>query len=376
MATSSLARAGTRQAWRAPGLWRALGVCAAARLAYPLVIDTAIRTRDRPGGFLGLMEAWDSAWYLRIARSGYPSGALDTSSEEFLRFAFFPLWPGVLRLARGWSPAWQAAYGLTVVTVCSLVFTALVWRLVADRFSERDATWAASLLAVAPGCYVFSFRYSEPLFLALTAAFFWQLRQQRWVVAGVLGALAGLTRPNAIAIVAAAVWVVVRHRPPARALVTPALAVAGLAAHQILTWRRTGELTGYRTVQRDGWGTGFDSGRVLIVERVVRAVTSPTSDINAVVAALGFVIAVIGLVLLVRQRAPGEWIVYSAVVLALAYFNRNVTSSARFTYTAFPVLIAVAIAIGPRWRPVAFAVAAATSGVIVWTIATGIAITP
>lgn len=376
MATSALARSDAGNRWRAPGLWRALAVCLAARVAYPLVIAIAIRTRDRPGGFLGLMDAWDSAWYFRIARSGYPSGALDTGQEEFLRFAFFPLWPGVLRLSRGWSSTWQVTYGLAVVTLCSLVFTALVWRLVADRFGERDATWAASLLAVAPGCYVFSFLYSEPLFLAFAAAFFWQLGRERWVAAGVLAALAGLTRPNAIAIAAAAMWVVVRHRPPLRALVAPALAVAGLAAHQILTWRRTGELTGYLTIQRDGWGTGFDAGRVLVVDRLIPAVSSPTDDINAVVAALGFVVAVIGLVLLVRQRAPGEWIVYSAVVLALAYFNRNVTSSARFTYTAFPVLVAVAIAIRPRWRPVAFAVAALTSGVIVWTIATGIAITP
>ena len=363
--------------WRAPGLRRALAVCAVARGAYLLVMWGAVVLRDRPGRFVGLAGGWDGAWYLRIARGGYASGALDTTQEPFLRFAFFPLWPGVLRAGNRLSFAWQIGWGLGVVTVCSLLFTALVWRLVADRFGEHEATWVASLVAVAPGTYVFSFLYAEPLFLVFASAFLLALRGERWLTAGVLAALGGLTRPTGIALVATTAWVVARRAGrPKRVFVTLALAAVGLGAHLLFTWRRTGELTAYLTVQRDGWGTGFDPGRSLVVDRLLRAVASPTYDTNAVVAAVCFVLAVIGLVLLVRLRPPGEWVVYAAVVLALAYLNRNVTSAPRFTYTAFPVVIAIALAVRPRWRLPVLAVTAVGSGVLVYVLVTSLAITP
>jgi len=357
---------------RPAGLARALVACLVAR-ALTFLLVWSLRFDDETNNVADVVSRWDASWYLRIARGGYPDGTLDTTLEPVLRFAFFPLWPLVLRLndAVGLPrPYW----GLLAVTVCSLAFTALLWKRGPD-----DATWVATLAAFVPGSYVFGFLYSEPLFLVGVLAFFVLVRREQWLAAGAVAAVTGLARPNGTALIAAAAWIAWRRWRTAgdrRPLVTLALAPIGFLTYVVFVWVRTDEPTGYLKVQRDGWGTGLDWGRTLVVDRLLRAVASPTYDWNAVLTAVAFVVAVAGFVLLVRLRPPGEWVVYAAVVLGLAYFNQNPTSSPRFTYTAFPVVVALALAVPRRWRSAVLAGSGAVSFWLMYELATTSTIAP
>lgn len=367
----------TRRRQLPAGLARALLACLTAR-ALTFVLVWSLRFQDEKYSVVDVVSRWDASWYIRIARSGYPDGTIDTTLEPVLRFAFFPLWPLVMRQsdAVGLSrPYW----GLLVVTVCSVAFTALLWKLVADWRGPDDATWVATLAAFVPGSYVFGFLYSEPLFLVGVVAFFVLVRHEQWVGAGVVAAVAGLGRPNGTALIAAAAWIAWRRWRGSRdyrPLVTLALAPLGFLSYVVFVWMRTDEPTGYLKVQRDGWGTGLDWGRTLVVDRLLRAVASPTYDWNAVVTAITVVVAVAGFVLLVRLRPPGEWVVYAAVVLGLAFFNQNPTSSPRFTYTAFPVVVALALTVPRRWRWPVLAGSAAVSLWFMYVLATTMTIAP
>src|SRR5438128_829027 len=71
---------------------------------------------------------------------------------------------------------------------------------------RRGAGRPVALFCFFPGAMVLSLAYSEALMLALAIGCLLALLKERWVTAGVLGAFATATRPNAVALVAACAW--------------------------------------------------------------------------------------------------------------------------------------------------------------------------
>ena len=113
-------------------------------------------------------------------------------------------------------------------------------------------------------------RVSEALFTALAAWALHACLQRRWLLAGLLAALAGLTRPVGAAVVAAvlvtALVQVLRERggrPPAGALLAP----LGLLGYVGWVGLRVGDPAGSFRVAR-GWGNGFEGGRAFGGKRI------------------------------------------------------------------------------------------------------------
>ena len=73
------------------------------------------------------------------------------------------------------------------------------------RSIHEVAARAMVLFAVFPGSFVLSFAYSEATLIVFAAACLIFLVDERWLLAGVMGALATATRPNGLAVVAACV---------------------------------------------------------------------------------------------------------------------------------------------------------------------------
>lgn len=137
--------------------------------------------------------AWDGQWFLAIAADGYHAAPLTPIGDGgYHDFAFFPLWPLLVRVASlGVLPV-----ELVAVLLANGLFTAAtipVYRLFQIMTGEdAAAARGVTLLAVGPAAYVWSMAYSESLFLLLAA---WALitaasRLRRpWLIA-----LAQLTR--------------------------------------------------------------------------------------------------------------------------------------------------------------------------------------
>lgn len=142
---------------------------------------------------------WDVGHYLYIAQHGYqPDGRSDYFPP---RTAFFPLWPFLLRLVA--SPFGKSAtiYYLVGIVLSSLLFyfsLVLIYHLVQEEFGAGVAKKAIFLLAFSPYSLFFSVGYTESLFLLLMVGAFFFLRCDQWLLAGVCGYLAALTRPTGI----------------------------------------------------------------------------------------------------------------------------------------------------------------------------------
>ncbi|MFC4330489.1 hypothetical protein ACFPC0_22430 [Streptomyces andamanensis] len=308
-----------------------------------------------------LTARWDSLWYARVAGGGYGYEVRLPSGDVHADLAFFPLLPWLERLGAAVGPLSYADAGFAVSLLASL---AAAWGIfaVADHVYDRRAGICAVLLwAVLPVGIVQSMAYSESLFTALAAWALYCVLTGRWVGAGALALLAGLTRPVGLA-VAAAVWTaavlsLLRERRAAAPL-TPApapgpgrrvlgmlLAPLGAAGYVLWVGHRTGGgPLGYLDVQA-GWRNGFDGGYAF-----ARFVGEKFTAFPSALAGAGLIVGVALVVWLyvtgVRQGQPPALLVYSGIVTALAlcassYFG----SKPRLLLPAFPLLLPLALAL-------------------------------
>ncbi|MEU8032793.1 glycosyltransferase family 39 protein [Streptomyces sp. NPDC049099] len=193
---------------RAPLLRRAapalLG-CAAVR-ALGLVVLAVWSAARGKSAYTLLTARWDSLWYTRVAELGYGYEVRLPNGDVHSNLAFFPLLPWLERLLHAVLPLSYADAGFVVSVLASLAAACGIFA-VADRvYGARAGVCAVLLWAVLPVGIVQSMAYSESLFTALAAWSLYALLTGRWITAGVLAALAGLTRPVGAAVVAA-VWV-------------------------------------------------------------------------------------------------------------------------------------------------------------------------
>ncbi|MFB0615327.1 mannosyltransferase family protein [Streptomyces sp. AGS-58] len=387
-----------------------------------LAVLTAWSAARGRSAYTLLTARWDSLWYTRVAEGGYGYEVRLPNGDVHSSLAFFPLLPWLERLLHTVAPLSYADAGFVVSLLASLAAAAGIFA-VADRvYGPRAGVCAVLLWAVLPVGAVQWMAYSESLFTALAAWALYAVLTGRWLTAGALAALAGLTRPVGLAVVAA-VWVAgvvsfVRARgtmrapgapsvprAPARTPGGPAashapaltpgapmdtrapapvpdppgapptsrapawrralgmlIAPLGAAGYVLWVGRRTGHgPLGYLDVQA-GWRNGFDGGYAF-----ARFVADKFTSFPSALAGLALITGVALLIWLyvtgVHRRQPVELLVYTGTVLALAlcassYFG----SKPRLLMPAFPVLLPLACALARLRTSRAALVAAGLAG--------------
>jgi hypothetical protein len=333
----------------------ALALFAAVRLAGVLavIVTNAVRGHSLVRTFA---HSWDSRWYLHIAVHGYgdkiwitPKGAVQTD------WAFFPLYPALIRglttvlpftpgkaaLIIAWAAAGVAAYGIYAIGH--------------HLYGRGVATALVGLWAALPHAVELTIAYTESLFTALAAWSLYGVLKGRWLWAGALAALAGLSRPTGFA-VAGAVGLAAgyealrrRGRAPASLWAGAVLAPLGWLGYVLWVGTQTGDvLGGYFTVQ-SAWDSRFDFG--VGSARFVKALLLHGGGV-VYPAALAIVAAgVLLFALLCLERAPLVLVVFAGVLLLLVVAGSgSFSSKPRFLLPAFPLLIPMARALARTWR--------------------------
>ncbi|GJF29578.1 membrane protein [Kitasatospora sp. NE20-6] len=361
---------GTPQPGRRPAaaLAQAVRRAAPALLGYLLVralgVAAVVLWHGQHGttGLHRLATMWDAYWYQDIAVHGY-AGSVPVAGPfgAYEAYAFFPVYPALVR-ATWWLLPLPVHYAALLVAWAGALLAAWGIFAVADRLhGRRAATVAVLLWGAGPYAVVQSMAYSELLFTAFAAWAMYAAVTRRWIWAGTLSSLAGLTRPTGVAVAGAvslaALWALITHlrharRDTARAgtadgwwrpLAGGALAPLGFVAFIAWVGTRKGRWDGYFRVQ-DAWQSHFDLGRsTLHVLRRMVTVPGPIWLTDVVVAGT-LVVSVVLFVVCVVQRQALPVVLFSAMMLILAigdaaYFN----SRARFLMPAFGLLLPVAV---------------------------------
>ncbi len=143
-------------------------------------------------GWLEIWNQWDTTHYLWLAEFGYSA-----TEESQASLVFFPLYPWLVRLAAALTRNYMAA-ALVVSGLASVATGLLLRRLVLCDESDKVARNAVWFLLIFPTSFFLHVAYTESLFLALTLGCILAARNDRWAIAGMLGAAASLTRINGL----------------------------------------------------------------------------------------------------------------------------------------------------------------------------------
>lgn len=338
---------------RGHGTAYAVALFVAIRLLGVLVLGVVLRFRDA-GSLHHTLTRYDGQWYARIAEHGYGTtiAAHDGLHSDY---AFFPLLPLLERALHTVLPLSYADLGVAVNWVAALVAAAGVYAATARVVDHRTAIITLVLWAIYPYALVLSMSYTEGLLCALAAWALWAVADRRWLLAGVLAALAGLTRPTGAAVVAAvcvaALITGLQGRASWRRLV-PAIVIAplGLIGYLAYVAVRRHELMGYFHAT-EGWARSWDNG-AYFADFVRDLVTGGGLE---TVKGIGLVVLLLGMVWLIWQGArdglPLGYTIFGVVLLLMTigtsgYFG----SRPRYLLPMFTVLVPLAARLA-RLRP-------------------------
>jgi len=150
-------------------------------------------------GFLGTlvepMRLWDGLWYKGIADFGYDIMANANP-------AFWPLYPWLMAAGSAITGLPSEVVGWFISNIAFVVALGLLYQLVLMDFNRTVARRTLWALALFPTSLFFSTVYTESLFLALAVGALLAARTRSWMLAGIVGLLAALTRSQGIMLLA------------------------------------------------------------------------------------------------------------------------------------------------------------------------------
>ncbi len=335
-----------------------VGVPAAIYAANRIVQWVLVALLAKPDTTVGKrLTSWDADFFLRIARHGYDHGYTYDDSGHFVgnTLAFFPGYPACVRALALFGLS-DAAAGIAVSLAAGAAGAVLIHLLGTELVDRRFGYVLAVLFCAQPMSVVFSMAYSEALFCTLVLAMLLALRRRYWLVAGLFGILAGLTRTTglaaAVALACFAVYRVWSDRGVAGSpRVRPVLAAVGalltVPAFWLWVGLRVGHLDGWFVEQRKGWGTGIDWGAAS-TSFVLDTLRSSDGFIPV---AAAFVIIVTGILVLAALMDRQWWplalyglLAYGTVIGSSGYYNSRPRLLVPVLSALFPVARALSVA--------------------------------
>lgn len=330
---------------------------------------------------------FDGAYYAGIIANGYPSNVppnidyLDPGAS----ISFFPGFPLVVRLIDPIVPGSPTVAAGLVNLILGFVAALLVFQLGKRWYNRRVGVLAAGVFVFAPGAFVLSWNYAEAMFICCCALALIELDRERWVAAGLWSALATFTRPNGVAIVVACVVAFIvdwRTNRRLNALVAVVLAPVGAIIFMLYLAVHTGEPTVWFRSQREAWGESYSWG-LSTLQAMWRAVTGPldpnrlAGTLPGLLAIVAVTTVIIGFVAARRHPIPAPAMAFSIVIVFLMLITQIVIARPRFAFTAFPLMIPIAVVLERRamTRLVWFALSAGALGLISAAVA-GLVVVP
>jgi 4-amino-4-deoxy-L-arabinose transferase-like glycosyltransferase len=169
---------------------------------------------------------------------------------------FFPLYP-VLIAAFNLIFRDYLFSAIFVSALASIALGLLFRKLVKLDYGEKTAQFSVLFLFIFPTSYFLHAPYTESLFIALAIGCFLAARTKCWLICGILGALACLTRINGIVLLPALLFEVWSEYRETGKFIRKWLALliiaAGFAAYLSLNYWVAGDATMFLTYQREHW---------------------------------------------------------------------------------------------------------------------------
>jgi hypothetical protein len=310
---------------------------------------------------VGVWQRWDACWYGKIATFGYEPAEMSAN--------FWPMFPILTGLTAQLIGGSVALGGLIVSGVAYVAAMTGLYRLVARDFQPVVARRTVLLLSIFPSAFFLFAPFTEALFLALAVWSIAMARERHWLLAGLLGLGAGLTRIQGVFLVLPIGWEALaatgltawrpwrdRHLPPLTIgpFIRGSLAAGGPLLGFLGFFAYTAIVAGQTPLDtQDAWG-----GKEFFPPwDVATAAWRWTIDHHDPLQFVNLSLLVIfgGLLVAGLRRLPVAYTLFALpqiLLLATRIQPTPLTSTNRYLLVVFPVFVVVALI---PWRNVRLA---------------------
>lgn len=289
-------------------------------------------------GLVGLWNRWDGPHFIELAAGGYGP------PTDPARIVLLPLFPLTVRLGSVVLPPFWAA--VAIALVASVAAAIGLYRLISLDGSRDLAKAGVLAMIVFPTGYAFVAPYSEAMFLALAVWSFVAIRRDDVRLAGILGALAALTRIQGIFLLPAlGLEYFLAGRRIGRDFLWILFVGSGLLAYLAVNQLYFGDPLHFLAVQHDTFTVWNVPPWEVISNLVSGSLSGPPSEFwvtifVAPLAAIMLLGAVTAWTLVSRHSRP-SYALYTAIsLIAFASLSWPI-SVPRYILGVFPIFIAV-----------------------------------
>jgi Gpi18-like mannosyltransferase len=284
-------------------------------------------------GFAEVLGSWDAGWYRSIIRDGY---AMMISSLEQSNVAFFPLFPLLGNILSSITPLSPLA-ALTALSWAGLAGGIIMFRKLTTR------TELLALVLAQPVAFFFLMPYTESIFLFLSLAAYYFMKQERWLAASLIIGVASGTRITGILLVILLLGYlrqagVLKLNNFKQLAVYGSASVLGLASYMLFLYNHTGDALAFRTVQK-AWGRSGNIGDLFDEVRFsVEQTLAFDMGINLNLSILVFAV-VFGLSTYMYKKDRNPEAAFLLVNAILPIASGSFTSFSRYSIVLVPFIV-------------------------------------
>ena len=286
---------------------------------------------------LAVWGRWDAVHYIDIATIGYHGTDM----------AFFPLYP-LLIAGLGSAIGNHLVAGLIISNVALFFALLFLYKLVEHDFDRGVARRAIFYISIFPTAVFFSAVYTESLFLMLTVASFYYMRERRFWLAGIIGFFAAMTRVEGILLVVPFIieWSSANWKQSRRAFidVLPIVFIPiGIALYMGYLWVLNGDPLYFSHVQIH-WNRHLAAPWTSLMT-TWHKITHSTNGQNIANQAieLTFTALMIGVLLGGWRKLKPSYIAYMALSILVPMSTSSLMSMQRFALVLFPMFAILAL---------------------------------
>lgn len=326
-------------------------VVASFGVSRSLLILVGLYTLTTHAGWLGagpllpdLFVRWDSQWYIGLARSGYSTAQIGGDAGA-TNYAFYPLYPALMRLLASATGVSLAMAGVLISNACFLASLFVIFLLAQSWSADKAvARMTVVLLCLVPEGFIFSAVYTESLFLLLSSAAMLLFERKQNFAAGLCTALSSAVRSNGVFVALYLGLNLLRERGWRRTLrfwdeperyLPLAMAPLGLFAFWWISMLSVGDAFAQKSTVLHGWAWHADWPWNNIVHAFLRS--DPRMPFFMTASLVMF-----GISLMLLRRTTWPLFAYCAINFLLYWTGTNASSLLRYCIVLFPILFGLA----------------------------------
>lgn len=213
-----------------------------------------------PGGLC----QWDCSWYLSLASEGYTDSPASPAWDLTSNWAYFPLYPLLLKLVQTLSGLSYEHSGILLSNLLVLLATWVGSKYLLATREQPNLPLFVGLMLLGPFSFYFATVYTEALFVVLLFMSLLSLQKQQDLQAGIAAALLSATRATGVFwVLGYAVHLLQRYRSQVfsqvlrepKHLLILVLAPLGLFLYMAYQYQHVGDALAFKHVQT-AWGRG------------------------------------------------------------------------------------------------------------------------